>query len=802
MLTLRSAFRQLARAPFLGSVIILSLAVGIGANTVVFSWLKQALLEPVPGVAGNVMTLEVRDDTGGYTSTSWLLYRDLLELTPSLAQIAAHRARNLSLGEADSGARVYGEFVSANFFATLGVAPALGRFFRPEEGAAAGGSPVVVISHALWQRQFRGAADVLGQTLKLNGRPLTVIGVTPPEFLGGFNNLAFDVWVPATMGPELQPASVELTNRNARAYVMLARLKPDHDEARVRAELDRAAKKFNTLYPDATDDLSYHLLPLWRSPRSGQATVLALATLQILSSLLLVVVCANTANLLLARASTRQREIGVRLALGAGPQRILGQLLGESLLLALLGAGGGLLLALWGVDAIRQIPLPAGLPLLLEIKLDFGSLAFAVALALGCGVLFGLAPALSLARRDVLGALRGGRGLAGGRSRMRDLLVGTEVAVALVVLVVAGLFLKSFHRARTFPTGYAANEVLLVNVDLAGRGYNGASARVFLANLFRELEPTPGFVGASAAQAVPLDIRGIPRGNISVAGRPAGEPVEQIFYYQATPGYFRTMGVDFVAGEDLSPLERTDLPADAVINEEMARRCWPGVSPLGRRFEVNNEWFVVKGVVRTAKYATLSESPQPAAWLTWRRQFVFAPTIHLRSRGLDAASQLAVVRAAVRKLDPEVPLLDPRTLAQHFDNHLMVQRVPARLLGVLGPLALALAAIGLYAVIAYSLAQRTREIGLRMALGSTPESAVRLFLWQGLRVVLAGALVGWVLALLAGHLLRGALVGVPFGDPLIYGGVPALLLGIATLACWLPARRAAKVDPMVALRAD
>lgn len=802
MLTVRSALRNFARTPFLSGVIVLSLAIGIGANTVVFSWLKQALLDPLPRISGPVMTLEVRDDTGNYGSTSWLLYRDLIELTPSLAELAAHRPRNFSLGESGEGTRVFGELVSHNFFSALGVTPASGRFFRADEAAAPGGSAVAVISHGLWQRHFRGAPDVLGRELKLNGHAFTVIGVTPEGFLGGFNNLVFDVWLPATMAPVLQPATVELTNRNARSYVMLARLKADHNEAQLRTELDRAAAKFNRLYPDATDGLSFHLLPLWRSPRSGQTTVISLVTLQVLSLLLLIVVCANTATLLLARASTRQREIGVKLAIGAAPGRILLQLLGESLFLALLGAAAGLVLALWGADAMRQIPLPSGLPLHLEIRLDLGSLAFAVAVAVGCGLVFGLAPALLLARRDVLGALRGGRGLAGGRSRLRDLLVGTEVAVALVVLVVAGLFLKSFHRAQNFPTGYAADDVLLVNVDLAGRGYTKDKAQVFLANLFRELERTPGFVAASAAQIVPLDVRGVPVGNIAVEGRPSDGPIEQIFYYQATPGYARTMGVDLVAGEDLAPLERADLPADALINEEMARRCWPGLSPLGRRFEVNNEWFVVRGVVRTAKYATLSEPPQPAAWVTWRRQFISTPTLHLRTHGVDTATALGSLRNAVQRLDPELTLIEPRTLAQHFDNSLIIQRVPARLLSVLGPLALALAAIGLYAVIAYSLAQRTQEIGVRLALGSSPDQAVRLFLWQGMRVVLVGAACGLGVALLFGHLLRNVLVGVPLGDPLVYGGVPLLLLAIAGLACWLPARRAARVDPMVALRSE
>ncbi|MGH6628488.1 MAG: FtsX-like permease family protein, partial [Burkholderiales bacterium] len=341
------------------------------------------------------------------------------------------------------------------------------------------------------------------------------------------------------------------------------------------------------------------------------------------------------------------------------------------------------------------------------------------------------------------------------------------------------------------------------SLDLAGRGYNQQTGAAFLSNLLPRLAALPGVDAVSAAGGVPLDVRGLPSGKISIEGRP-DDPLHplEITYYNTTPGYFATLGVPFVDGRDLSPLNRTDLPLDAVVNEEMARRCWPGASSIGRRFEVGGTFYTVAGVVRNAKYVTLNESLRPAAWLTLRAQFIFSPTLCIRVAAGAPAGQLPAIRHVIRGLDADLALTDTRTFAQHIENNLILQRAPARMLSVLGPLALALAAIGLYAVIAYSLAQRMQEIGVRLALGATPQTVVRMMIWQGLRVVLAGAAIGLLLSFVAGFFLRKVLVGVPLGDPLIYGGVPALLLGVALLACWLPARRAAKVDPMVALRAD
>jgi predicted permease len=582
---------------------------------------------------------------------------------------------------------------------------------------------------------------------------------------------------------------------------MIAQLQPGATLAQARGELAAAAKHLINTHPETNKGLGYELLPVWRSPRGGATVVVSLATLQVFAILILIVVCANTANLLLARASTRQREIGVRLAIGAGAGRIIFQLLLESVCLALLGAGAGLIVAMWGIDALAQIPLPGNLPIRLAPELDWLSVAFAGGLATACGIAFGLAPALQLARADILQSLRSGHGSLGGRSRLRDILVGVEVGVALVVLVLAGLFLKSFRNAHVVQPGFETNRVMLASIDLGGRGYSAATGGALLDDLLPRLAALPGVDHAAAANHVPLDLHGPATGVISIEGKEF-DPNRKILYYHVTSDYFVTLGIPLAAGTDLAPRSRADLPLDAVIGDEMAKRYWPGENPVGRRFEVNGSTFVIAGVARTPKLEKMNESPRPAAWLTMRTQFVSAPIIYVRATEGDPRALLTAIRDTVHRLDPELGVLDTRSLAQHLDNNLFIQRVPAAMLAVLGPLALALAAIGLYAVLAYAVARRTQEIGVRLTLGATPQSVVGLMMWQSLRVVLIATALGWIVAFGAGWYLRGLFVGVPLGDPVIYAGMPVLLLAVATLACWLPARRATQVSPMEALRTE
>ena len=801
MNSVRFACRQLARTPGLTLVIVLSLAVGIGANTAIFSWLKSALLNPLPGVTAPVLLLETKDEAGNYGSTSWLEYRELRGLLPSFRAIAAQRQRTLYLGDAESGARVFAELVSDDFFPVLGLTPRLGRFFRIDEATQVGSAPVVVIGYDFWLQHFKGAPDAIGRELRLNGNTFTIIGVAPAGFHGGYNSLAFDLFLPLTMAGTVIPATSELTHRDNRPYTMLARLKPGVTLAEARGELAAAAQHFISAYPGIERGLAFELLPLWRSPRGGDALVVSLVTLQVFAGLILVVVCANTATLLLARASIRQREIGIRLAVGAGPARIIFQLLVESVLLALLGAGVGLILALWGVDALASMPLPGNLPLHLAPELDWSSVAFASALASACGILFGLAPALQLARGDIIQSLRNGSGSVAGRSLLRDLLIGLEVGVALVVIVLAALFLKSFHNARIAHPGFDSARVMLVSLDLGGRGYTGATGGALVDELLQRLAALPGVENAAAANYVPLDLRGAATGVISMPGREF-DPNRKITYYSITPKYFATLGIPLISGTDLAPRARADLPLDAVIGDETARRYWPHENPVGRRFEIDGSTYLVAGVARTPTLEKINESPRPVAWVSMRTQFVSVPNLYVRVKYGDPRALLPAIRQTVHQLDPEIAVLDPRTLAQHVENNLFGQRVPAQMLAILGPLALLLAVTGLYAVLAYAVVRRTREIGVRIALGATPRSVVRLMMWGHLRIVLISATIGWAIALGAGWYLHGYLVRVPLGDPVIYAGTPALLLVLAAFACWLPARRATKVDPIVALRAD
>lgn len=808
---LRFALRQLTKAPALAAVIVLSLAVGIGANTVVFSWIEAVFLDPLPGVehGAQLITIEPRDRRGTYLASSWLDYRDVREQQTAFREIAAVRIRALNLGGADDqDERIWAELVSDNYFALLGLRPALGRFFTPEESTRPGASPVAMISYAFWQTRWGGSPAVLGKTLRLNDVVFTIVGVVPEKFKGSIVGLGFDLWVPLTMVHELVPVAKDLTGRGNRPLLLLADLKPGATLKQAGAELDAIFQRLARTYPDTNAGVSVELLPLWRSPQGAQRMMIsALGTLQVLVLLVLLVVCANTANLLLARATVRQKEIGIRLAIGAGRGRILRQLLTESVLLALLGAAGGVLLSLWGIDALYHVPIPRNLPVKMAAHLDSTGLAFSILLGAVCGIVFGLAPALQLARGDVAAALKsGGRGSgAAMHHRLRDLLVVVEVALALIVLVLAGLFLRSFSNTRTVDPGFQPDGVLLANFDLAAKGYAKDSARDFVRDLLSRLRAEPGVEAATISNFVPLDLRGMPSDGLAVDGRPR-EPdrPDQVFYGYVDPGYFQTLGIPLVAGVDFVDLDKSQAtkPPEVIINQELARRYWPGVSPLGHKLTMDGESYEVVGVVRDGKYATLSESPAPMAYFSIRDRFSFSNlTLQVRNKGAPL-TLVPQIRHAFHDLNPSLPIRDVRTMAQHIDDNLVMLHVPARLLSVLGPLALLLAAIGIYSVLSYSVAQRTHEIGVRLTLGATPRHVVAMIVRQGLHVVIIGLAAGLVVAFVFSLYLSAVLVRVPAGDPLIFLLIPALLLAVAVLAAWLPARRAARVDPMEALRSE
>ncbi len=799
---LRHAARMIFRMPALAAVVIGSLGVGIGANTVVFSWIQAVVFNPIAGVhlASGFHLVEPRTDTGLYVGASWREYRDLRERLRALDGLIAFRMVPLYVGERGRVERSSALLVSGNYFASLALTPALGRFPRADEVDRPGTAPVMVISYDYWRTRFSGAASALGQTLRVNGVDMTIVGVAPRGFRGTILMLTFDFWLPATMAPVLMPGSTELDDRGVRAYTLTGTLAPGAGRAQAQSEVDVAMRQLAQAYPQTNRNVQADVLPFWQSPRGPQKLMAtSLAILQLLMVLLLLAVCGNTANLMLARASSRQREMGVRLALGAGRWRIVSLLLVESILLALAGAALGGAIAIWGTTTLSAMPplRVRGIPVSFETHVDAMSLAFTMALGLACGLIFGLAPAWQLARLDPQRTLRAGASTPP-RSRLRTTLMALEVALAVVVLLAAGLFLRSFMQTRNEDPGFKREGVLLAAYDLSGRNIDEASTRAFTANLLDRVRALPGIEAAAMATSVPLDIHGLPTRFFELEGRPRTDATQdQALANTVSPGYFAVMGLPMLAGRDFADLRDAAAPPQVVINEAFVRRYLDGGDALGRRVEVRGRKYVIIGVVPTSLYDAFGEPPTPILYFSLRDRPSASTEIHLRARPGFEATAASDLRRVVRELDPELPLYDIRTLSDHIEANLIFRRIPARMFMVLAPLLLLLAAIGIYAVVAYAVTLRTTEIGVRLALGATARRLVGQFVGEHLLVVGLGALAGWLLAFAVVLDILTAPI-----DPAVFAGVPLILLAVATLASWWPARRVTRVDPMLALKAE
>jgi len=523
----------------------------------------------------------------------------------------------------------------------------------------------------------------------------------------------------------------------------------------------------------------------------------ALVILQGVMLLLLLAVCGNTANLVLARASTREREIAVRRALGAGRGRIISLLLTESLVLALLGAALGTAIAMWGTQALRAVPMISAFPIKFQTSVDGLGLTFATLLGVACGLVFGIAPALQLVRLDPQRALRSG-GSTPGRSGLRNVLMGSEVALALIVLVAAALFLRSFRETRETDPGFRREGVLLAAYDLTGRNADTSAARVFADKLLARLRALPEVEAAAIATSVPLDIHGLPLRSFALEGRARSDAtLDQALSNTVTPGYFSTMGIPLRAGKDFIDLNDAAAAPQVIVNEEFVRRYLPNAEPIGRRLLSRGRSYVISGVVRNSLYEAFGDPPKPIIYWSYRDRPARQGEIHLLTRAGAEMTLAAQVQRVVREIDPTLPVYDIRSLTNHVEKNLFLRRIPARMFVVLGPLLLGLAAIGIYAVVAHAVSRRRTEIGVRLALGATAHRVVAQIVNDSLRVIGYGALIGWLLALLIAMHAGGGVISLP-----IFLGVPLVLFLVATFACWLPARRAATVDPMVALRDD
>jgi predicted permease len=794
----RHALRALAAMPLQALVIVLSLAVGIGANTTVFSFLQSRVLQPLPGVdrASGLQLLEPRAETGSYPGASWMEFRDLVERLTAFEDLVAFRMQAFAVGDPAQVERISGLLVSANYFSALGLRPAAGRFFGPEDTHEAGRPAAVVLSYSFWRDRYGAAPEAVGRTLRVNGQPLTIVGVAPAQFEGTVIGIAFDLWVSATMSPLLLNGSRELEDRRARGYQVAGRLRTGATRAQAQTELDTAMRDLGALYPQSNAGFRAEVLPLWQSPRGPQRMLArALAVLQGIMLVLLLAVCANTATLLLARGSARRMEVGVRMALGGSPRDIARLLLTETLLLALLAAGVGGLIALWTTNAISAIPLTTGFPVRTAGTVDALTWSFAAALAAVSAVLVALAPAMRLCRAEPLQAVHGrtSRGTAG---RGRRLLVDFQVAVAAAVLVAGGYFARGLQQTRELDPGFAIDGVLLARYDLSGRSVSPQGAKEFAERLVERVRAIPGIDAAAIAQQVPLDIHGLPLIAFAVEGRARdGSPRDRALSNVVSPGYFGMMRIPIVSGSDFVPLNDFSAPRQVLVNRAFVVRYLPELHPLGRVLEVGGREYVISGVVADSVSDAFGEPPMPCIYFSYRDRPWPAGQLHIRAGSGDERQLARAVRAALAGLDASVPLYDVRTLAEHVDINLGLRKIPTRVFLVLGPFMTLLTALGLYGLVSYAVTQRRTEIGVRMALGATRARIVGGIVLGYAGVVALGLVAGTAAAYAASARTSGGPV-----EAAVLLQAALLLLLMCAAATIVPALRATRVDPALTLR--
>jgi len=808
---LRYGARMLFKQPGFTLIAVLTLALGIGANTAIFTWLKAIFLQPLPGVAASqrLVTLHsVLTRSGDRAiSVSYPDYKDYRDRNEVFSGLAAFTIETFNLLDgAGQPERVWGSVVSGNYFDVLGVRMTLGRGFAPEEDRTPGSHPVVVISHGLWQRRFAGDPALVGRTIKLNQRDFTVIGVAAAGFAGSYVGLALDLWAPVMMSPQITPRDNLLNERNSQWLSVIGRLRDGVAFEQAEAGAQAIAAQLAKDYPKTNEGIGVRLFTLVSEPNGAGQMLPVLAVLMVVAGLVLLVACSNVANLLLARAAGRSREMGIRTALGASRARLIWQMLTESLLLACLGGAAGILLAVWLSDAMGWLLPPMGLPLSLNLAWDYRVPGFALALTLVTVIAVGLVPALRATKVDPVVSLRDEAGAIGAllrRSRLRGALVVTQVAISLVLLVCAGLFIRTLLHERKVNLGFDPVRALLVSIDLFPNGYDEKRSVEFYRQLVARVTALPGVESVSLSNRVPPALFSGDSSSFEIEGYAprAGEMIS-IELEVVAPRYFQTMRIPLAEGREFSEADQAKSPPVVIINETLARRYWAGQSSVGKRLRAGSgAWLTVIGVAREVKHFGATEPAQPWIYYPHAQQSNRQMTLVARTMG-DPWQTLPGVRGAAHALDATLPLFDEKTLQTHSGVTLFLDRLAVIFLSAFGLLALTLAAIGLYGVLAYAVTQRTREIGIRMALGAQGHNVLRLVLGQGMKLALIGVALGVGGALALTRLLNTFLFDVSPADPVTFVTIALLLTVVALLACWIPARRATKVDPMIALRCD
>ncbi len=751
-----------------------------------------------------LMMMAERSRSMSFTSTSYPDFQDFQRGAASKADLAAYTMEPLGLNSGDRTDRVWSEEVSVNYFDVMGVKPMMGRAFLPEEGKKPGGAPVVVLSYGLWDRQFKSDPQILGKTITLNSHPFTVVGVAPRDFYGSFVGLSMDLWVPVVMEPQLTPGFDVLNMRGSHWLLVFARPKPGVSVAQAQAALSSISNALAKEYPNTNEGRSLSLVPIWKAPFGAtQIFRPVLIVLTLVVGVVLLIACANVANLFLARSLGRQREIAIRLAVGAGRFRLVRQLLTESILLALLGGLLGLTLVRWGTRLLATFTPPASLPIRISIETDSRVLLFTLLISVFTGILFGLAPALQASKPSLVSALKEETARFGGshgHSRLRSLLVIAQVSLSMILLIAAALFVKGLKTAQTIDPGFDPHHVLAASFDLLPNGCTVDRGRIFERELLNRVQSISGVESASYIRRLPLGFTGGSSYSVSIDGY-TPKPNEEVVIDTnwIGPHYFHIMRTPLVGGREFEPSDEFSKQRYIIINDAMARRYWQGRDAVGTHMRIGDTDYQVIGVVATGKYESLSEDPRPYMFVSLSQSYHSDATLVVRTAG-DPDAYIPALRGVVRSMDPGLALFDIVRLTDYMNVPLFASRMAASFLGLLGFLALALAMVGLYSVMAYSVAQRTHEIGIRMALGAQRKDVLALVAQHGMFLTGIGVVIGLACAFGVTRFARALLYGVNPADPATYLALSLGFFLVSMLACLAPAYRATHVDPLIALR--
>lgn len=799
------AFRRLMKSPGFTAAAVLSIGLGIAANATIFSMVSAFVLRPAPvGDPATMVSLYTMKRGGNCCSGfSYPQFEDVREQMGSFSSVSAYfPLMPASIGGKGEPERVWGQLVSANYFQTAQLKMTLGRGFTSDEERV----PAVVLSHSLWQRRFGGDPGIVGQAVPVSGRPFTVVGVAPAGYRGLVLGFEAEMWVPLGMTEQLMPNMGHRTDRGHSWLEVAARIKPGVSLEQAAAELQVLAKRIAVANPGTEKDLAFQMSPAGAvHPAMKSALLMFLGALSVVVFLVLLIACANVANLLLAQASARQREMAVRLAMGATRWQLMRQMLTESLIVSVAGGLFGLVLSVWATQALSSFRLPIPMPLDLRVGVDWKVLAYTFLLSMGTGLLFGLAPALAASRPILTAALKGEDVLSrpGRKWTMRNVLVVAQVAMSLTLLCATGLFLRSLQSAAGIDIGFRGEGITMMAVDPALHGHSPERTAQFLDSVRMRVSRLPGVQSVAVTDIVPLSIAGTTNG-VGWEGAPKveGAARQSADFYMVSSGYFATLGIAQVRGRDFG-VETAASQKVAVVNEAFVRKVLGGGNPIGQRVTGGGETYEVIGVVKNAKSRTLGEEQKSILYRSLTQEIGRAPSLLGYSLLVRGSGDLApMVRREIQQMDPGLAIFSAETMEEHLKNALFLPRLAGTLFGVFGGVGLLLAAVGLYGVMSYSVSRRTREIGIRIAMGAEAAGVQRMVIRQGLTLTAIAMALGLAAALASAKLASGILYGVKPHDVVTFTGVPAFLAVIAFFASWLPARRASQVDPMTALRHD